>query len=486
MRVFFIIYRKGLKKNNQFTQKMNHERFIGKKIGEFKIKSVIGEGAFSTVCLAETITSQVENQLINTDKKTKKSEIKNRTSKNKLMITKQYAACKIIPRTKVESKKLSSRLDQEIRIHQLMHHQNVVQLIDVHKDELFYYIFLEFCPCGELFQHIIKNKKLEEKEASIFFKQILIGLQYIHSLNVAHRDLKPENILIDQFGRIKIADFGLSKLLNTVKNNGLIKTPCGSPCYASPECISGLPYDGRKSDIWSCGVILYALVTGMLPWTKRTQAKLFEQIKKGKYNVPFYISKNCSDLIHRLMTVDYHNRISIEDALNHPFLKDVKMPHSKLNMKFVSLRKIDRFLGVDDDFEYHKLDELFDKRNTKSDSKIETNFLKVRKGIKSEKDKKKINKIPIQSFVLNIQSESDTEISLESISDEKYCESNKIINHQEDKNEQEISCEKRMQHLPLIIAPRSIGNNKLMLINQFPMNPYLSRKFDQNTTSIVN
>ena len=199
-------------------------------------------------------------------------------------------------------------------------------------------------------------------------------------MNVAHRDLKPENILVDQFGQIKISDFGFSKLLN-INHQNLTKTPCGTAFYVSPECISGLPYDGKKSDIWSCGVILYAIVTGFLPWSKINQMQLFEQIKKGDFKVPFTISYNCSDLIHRLLTVDYNKRITIEEALQHPFLKNVSYPRSEQTRKFVSLRKIDKLLGFDEDFEYDNMFSIISQEASESDSNFENNFFKVRKSI---------------------------------------------------------------------------------------------------------
>lgn len=294
----------------------------------------------------------------------------------------KYLACKIIPRKKMNEKKITTRLDQEIRIHQMMHHQNVVQLIDVQKDMNYYYIFLEYCSQGELFQKVIKNHQLLEQEAAFYFKQILNGLDYIHSLNVAHRDLKPENILVDDNKQIKIADFGLSKLLDS-KSNGFTNTPCGSPCYASPECISGLPYDGKKSDIWSCGVILYAMTTGFLPWTKKNQSKLFEQIEKGDFTVPSFLSESCSDLIKRMMTVDCNKRISIKDALNHPFLKDVEVPNTKIDHAFVSLEKIDEFLNDDKSSEYECL----------IDNLPNENAITNKKDIEDEEEEDKIEEL---------------------------------------------------------------------------------------------
>lgn len=152
--------------------------------------------------------------------------------------------------------------------------------------------------------------------------QILNALDHIHSQKVCHRDLKPENIMIDMNGRLRISDFGLSQFVN---ENNLVKTPCGSPCYVSPECISGKSYDGLTSDVWSCGVILFAMVTGMLPWTKRKMQELFKQIRAGEYKVPDYVSEKCSNLIHLFMTVNPENRITIEDAKKHAWF-DIKSP----------------------------------------------------------------------------------------------------------------------------------------------------------------
>lgn len=210
-----------------------------------------------------------------------------------------------------------TRFEQEIRIQQQMRNENIVQLIDLYQDTLNYYIIIEFCPNGELFGRIVSNKKLSEDEARIFFSQILNGLVYIHSVNVAHRDLKPENILIDENGRAKISDFGLSKFIG---QDGVVKTSCGSPVYVSPEVISGKPYDPKKSDMWSAGVILYAMVTGQLPWTKRNKIQLYEQIKKAQFPIPKELSEDCVDLIKSLMNLDINNRLTAKQALQHKFM----------------------------------------------------------------------------------------------------------------------------------------------------------------------
>ncbi|KAK8898032.1 hypothetical protein M9Y10_000291 [Tritrichomonas musculus] len=437
---------------------MSLGNFIGKVVGNYKIKSTIGEGAYSTVCLAEELPTSNQDQL------KENSDLTDNDDDKKENLPKRRVACKIIPKTKIDEKKVTKRLDQEIKIHQLMHHPNVVQLIDVQTDDKYYYIFLELCPGGELFDIIKKQRKLPEMKAAIYIKQILIGLQYIHSLNVAHRDLKPENILIDQFGRVKICDFGLSKLLVS-DNNNFTKTPCGSPCYASPECISGNPYDGKKNDIWSCGVILYSLVTGGIPWTKKTQSAMFQQIQAGEYKIPSYVSDLCANLIRRLMTVNVKRRISIKDALNHMFLRHVLVTSGKLDPKFVSLRKVDRFLGIDEEFEYHKIVAHLSLERSESDSKFEKSFLTVRKDIDENLNGPKLVRI-----------DSRTSFNLYTI----YNDSN---DENSPKNYLKIIVNKNEKALPPIprpVEPRKINYKKHKLLNKLGIPSLHPRRSENN------
>lgn len=283
------------------------------RVGNFIFRGTVGSGAFSVVKLS------YHEEL------------------------KQFFACKIVPRNRINSDDLEQHFELEIRINQQMHHQGVVQIVDLQKDDLNYYIFMEFCPNGELFKYIVDRGRLSEPEAVVLLKQMLEALKYVHSLGVAHRDLKPENLLLDPTGRVKISDFGLSKF---VKSSGLVDTPCGSPCYASPECLSGQPYDGRKSDVWSMGVIMFAMVTGQLPWTKRNQTQLFNQIKKGEYTIPPYLSDECQNLLSRLLTVDGNARITLDEALAHPWMTgggQGEMAVAPNAFTMVSLKKVDAF-----------------------------------------------------------------------------------------------------------------------------------------------
>ncbi|OHT04497.1 CAMK family protein kinase [Tritrichomonas foetus] len=288
-------------------------RPIPRTIGPYEIRGTVGEGSFSVVKLAYLPSARL------------------------------YYACKIIERSRLRQSDLEKRFENEIRIHQQLHHPGIVELCDIYKDKDFFYIVMEFCPGGELFQYIVDRGRLSEEASKPFMIEILESLEYLHNINIVHRDLKPENLLLDQYGHAKISDFGLSRFLD---KNGLAATPCGSPCYASPECLSGQLYEGKKSDCWSIGVIFFAMLTGQLPWTKRNQNQLFEQIRRGEYTVPTYVSPQCKSLITGLMTVNAKKRLSAAQALSHPFLANAAAKNSPLFddvAHFISLKRVDDF-----------------------------------------------------------------------------------------------------------------------------------------------
>ena len=149
-----------------------------------------------------------------------------------------------------------------------------------------------------------------ENEARKIFQQIIFGLEYLHTHRVCHRDLKPENILLDGNKNVKIADFGLS---NIMRDGIFLYSSCGSPNYAAPELINGKYYNGCSIDIWSCGVILYTLLTGTLPFNEKQTVKLYKKIRECKYPMPENISEEAKDLIYRMLQKDPLNRISISE-----------------------------------------------------------------------------------------------------------------------------------------------------------------------------
>ena len=193
---------------------------------------------------------------------------------------------------------------------------------------------MEYCPSGELFSYIVTLKHLPEQEVQRIFRQIVLGLQYLHNKSIYHRDLKPENILLDINYNIKICDFGLCKCSPP---NERLHTPCGSPFYAAPEIIAGQSYYGPKADIWSLGIITYAMATGTLPWTELNQTRLFNQIMKfdGNVQIPQKIPPSIQQVLFMILRHDPNTRSSIEDLMKIPW---VSYPQEYLHLTPSSLR----------------------------------------------------------------------------------------------------------------------------------------------------
>ncbi len=160
--------------------------------------------------------------------------------------TKEKVAIKVLEKNKIVDEGDRERISREIQILKIIRHPNITQLYEIIEDEVQLYLIMEFVPKGELFDYIVSQQRIKEHQASKFFQQIVDGIEYIHKLNIVHRDLKPENLLLDEKMNIKIVDFGLSNLYN---EGQLLKTACGSPCYAAPEMIAGKKYKGVQVDI---------------------------------------------------------------------------------------------------------------------------------------------------------------------------------------------------------------------------------------------
>lgn len=175
---------------------------------------------------------------------------------------------------------------------------------------------MEYVPGGELYNLIERKGRLSEDEARVYTQQILSALEYCHRRKVAHRDIKPENIFLDEEKNIKLGDFGLSNLMQAGE---FLRTSCGSPNYAAPEVISGCMYCGTEVDVWSTGVVLYALLAGYLPFDDNNTTSLFAKIKTANYIMPHHFSPEVKDLISRMLTVDPVARITINQIKAHPW-----------------------------------------------------------------------------------------------------------------------------------------------------------------------
>ncbi|KAL1732172.1 hypothetical protein EV714DRAFT_270929 [Schizophyllum commune] len=246
--------------------------------------------------------------------------------------TGQLAAVKILPLAPLVSsrrhnsvdpakaEKMRLGIDREITMMKLMNHPNIMRIYDVHEGETQLYLVLEYVEGGELFDFLVNRGKLSSPEALVFFKQIIYGLNYAHTFSIIHRDLKPENILIASLSppSVKIADWGMAAFAPPTLQ---LDTSCGSPHYASPEIVNGESYTGNSTDIWSCGVILFALLTGRLPFDDKDVRTLLAKVRSGRYDMPAFIDPLAKDLLSRMLVIDVNKRITMKEILAHPWLQ---------------------------------------------------------------------------------------------------------------------------------------------------------------------
>ena len=260
-----------------------------KKIGNYILSTTIGRGTFSKVKLGIHLPTQ------------------------------RKVAIKILDREKIKDESDLERITREIHILTVLRHPNIAQLYETTTSERHIYIIMEFVEGRDLFQYIYSEKRLNEVKASELFRQLIACLEYIHTLGIVHRDIKPENILLNKQKTIlKLVDFGLS---NSYKHGDLLKTACGSPCYAAPEMISGKEYDGFYSDLWSCGVVLYCMLVGKLPFDDEDIKELYNNIKHANYFIPSFLSDISQDILRRILTTNPRKRITLEGLKSHPFFK---------------------------------------------------------------------------------------------------------------------------------------------------------------------
>jgi len=238
-------------------------------------------------------------------------------------------AIKIIDKEKIDevNPHLLQKIEREIVLMKLLKHRNILKLYEVYETSKYLFLILEYAEGGELFEYLVTRGGLPLDRSLDYFYQLVTGLEYCHRHFVYHRDLKPENLLLSANHKVlKIADFGLAAFEPDL---GMCKTSCGSPHYASPEIIAGKKYHGSSSDIWSCGVILYSLVTGRLPFEDQNLPGLLSKIKKGKYTVPQYVPESVRDLIERCLVTDPAKRITLSEIMAHPCLAHIAKKYNE-------------------------------------------------------------------------------------------------------------------------------------------------------------
>lgn len=279
-----------------------------RKVGKYEIGRTIGEGTFAKVKFAQ-----------NTE-------------------TGESVAMKILDRSTIIKHKMADQIKREISIMKLVRHPYVVRLHEVLASRTKIYIILEFITGGELFDKIVHHGRLSEAEARRYFQQLIDGVDYCHSKGVYHRDLKPENLLLDSLGNMKISDFGLSALPE--QGVSMLRTTCGTPNYVAPEVLSHKGYNGAPADVWSCGVILYVLMAGYLPFDELDLTTLYSKIDRADFSCPAWFPVGAKSLIQRILDPNPEHRITIEQIRNDEWFQKSYVPVHLLEYEDVNLDEI--------------------------------------------------------------------------------------------------------------------------------------------------
>ena len=411
-------------------------------IDNFKIEKTIGEGTFGKVKIGIHIP------------------------------TGEKVAIKILEKDKIQDNEDLERITREIKYLKILKHPNIIQIFQIIEDKKNYYLIMEFAKCGELFTHIVNNKRLSETEAAIFYTQLIKGLSFIHKHNIVHRDIKPENLLLKENNILTIIDFGLS---NQYQPGGLLLTPCGSPCYAAPEMILGRYYSGLMVDIWSSGIVLYAMVCGYLPFEDKNNDKLYKKILSGHFEIPDRLSPNCKDLITKILKVNPKKRIKLEEIMKHPFLKNGMEWYNNIFSEYFS-----KTIGVDER-EIEINNEIVEKMvnemgYSNANNNIVNNILNNKHNnitttyylLLNKLNQTRINEEKKRSIIENDSVSKDEEEQEES--------ENKEIDMEKDAISQSnpTSLSQKMQSVPG--SPNSDKNTVSPLSNKFPINEIETEK----------
>ncbi|OEL15255.1 CBL-interacting protein kinase 6 [Dichanthelium oligosanthes] len=235
-------------------------------------------------------------------------------------------AVKVLSKDKVVRAGMMEQIKREIAVMKRVSHPNIVELHEVMATRSRIYLALELVRGGELFARIVRAGRVKEDVARRYFRQLISAIGFCHARGVFHRDLKPENLLIDEAGDLKVVDFGLSALADHARSDGLLHTLCGTPGYVAPEVFRNKGYDGAKADIWSCGVILYVLLAGSLPFPEDNIAAMFKKMSRGDYRCPPWLSTEARRLIPRMLEPNPDTRITVAQIVETPWFKKSPVP----------------------------------------------------------------------------------------------------------------------------------------------------------------
>lgn len=232
--------------------------------------------------------------------------------------TGQSVAIKAVSKQKVLKGGFTAHVKREISIMRRLRHPHIVKLYEVLATKTKIYFIMEFAKGGELFAKISKGRFSEDLSRR-YFQQLISAIGYCHSRGVFHRDLKPENLLLDENWNLKVSDFGLSAVTEQVRPDGLLHTLCGTPAYVAPEILGKKGYEGAKVDIWSCGIILFVLNSGYLPFNDQNLMVMYRKIYKGDFRFPRWTSPDLRRLISSLLDTNPETRITVDEILKDPW-----------------------------------------------------------------------------------------------------------------------------------------------------------------------
>lgn len=260
--------------------------------GRYEMGRVLGQGNFSKVYYGRDLESE------------------------------EGVAVKVIRKEQVrrEAAGLMEQIQREISVMRLVRHPNVVELKQVLATRSRIFFVMEYVRGGELFARVSRGR-LPEDQARKYFQQLISAVDFCHSRGVSHRDLKPENLLLDEKGDLKVSDFGLSALPEQLWHDGLLHTQCGTPAYVAPEVLGRKGYDGARADVWSCGVILFVLLAGFLPFQHENLMRMYRKVLKGEYSAPPWFSPAARRLVDQLLVPDPCKRMTIAGILEVPWFK---------------------------------------------------------------------------------------------------------------------------------------------------------------------
>ncbi|KAF7030799.1 hypothetical protein CFC21_042259 [Triticum aestivum] len=243
--------------------------------------------------------------------------------------TGEVVAIKVFDKEAVRRSGTVEQVKREVDVMRRVHHPNVVRLHEVMATRSRIYFVMEYASGGELFARLDQSTRFPEPVARRYFQQLVTAVEFCHSRGVYHRDLKPENLLLDAHGNLKVSDFGLSALADGAsrhRGNALLHTTCGTPAYLAPEVVLKRGYDGAKADIWSCGVILFVLLAGRLPFHDTNLVLLYKRIARSDYKCPAWFSVDARKLLARLLDPNPNTRITITKLMARTWFQKDSCP----------------------------------------------------------------------------------------------------------------------------------------------------------------